>query len=245
MKKMKFAALFAALISVISLSSCLNDSSSDGYDGGAVVSLKSYLGSYYYITDDGVSLFPENTNVLAGLKLKDGTYLERFYGVFKLSEGEAISPNKTSYKISELAISDYIVYQPMTTMPDTIKANHGIQDIDGKLWAANGYLNIPVLFFTSPTSKVNAYDFQAYATGASKDTLFVTLQQSRNIEANDYPVTSPQLLSFSMPFGKSDFENIFRQVQPKNDTLVIKVSAKVHGKNVPIVRTTKYKASQR
>ena len=41
MRNIKFAVIFAALISVLSFSSCLNDSNNDGYDAFAEVTLKS------------------------------------------------------------------------------------------------------------------------------------------------------------------------------------------------------------
>ena len=246
MRNIKFAVMFAALLSVLSFSSCLNDSNNDGYDAFAEVTLKSDgLGAYYFITDGGVTFIPENISVLSSILLKDGTYLKRFVGGFKLSTGEVYSPDKKSFKISSVAVSSSLIYQPMTTRPDTISGNYGIADVNSKLWAAYGYLNVPFTYYYSATSKINAYQFNVFATDAKVDTLYLTMKQSRNIENGEYYVTTPQVISYSLPFDKAEFINLYRNLQPKNDTIVIKLSAKVYGKDAPVIRTTKYKASQR
>lgn len=246
MKKMKFATLLVALISLFSLSSCLSESSNDGYDVYAEVSLKpGSLGQYYLITDAGIIFYPENSTVLSSIQFKDGSYLERFVGAFKLSEGEVFDAYKNTYKVSEIAVNSTVPYKSMTTQPDTIKADHGIYDIHNNVWATNGYVNVPIYYYYSSASQVSVNDFNLYATGASQDTLFVTLKQSRAIDSSEYPVTTPQVISFSMPFNNYDFYTIYNEVQPKNDTLVIKISAKSYDNSETIVKTTKYKASQR
>ena len=108
------------------------------------------------------------------------------------------------------------------------------------IWAKNGYVNIPFTFKTTQTLTPDA--FHLYVTGIEKDTLVTKFRQSIGSE-NAYQ-TSGGVISFAMPFKDVEFNQLYRQLETKQDSIVIKVSAK--GENgVTLVKTAKYKANER
>lgn len=125
MKKMKLAAMFAALVSVFTFSSCL-DSDDNGVDYDAVdyFTLKEYLGAYYLAGDiSGCSFVPVSQSVLASIKYTNSDkYANRFYGAVKFAEGESVTEGKTSYKISEIIPQLVLSDKEFNTRPDTLKS---------------------------------------------------------------------------------------------------------------------------
>ncbi len=245
MKKIKLAAIFAALVSMFTFSSCLDSSEGNSYDCVAIVSVKgSALGGYYLLSDDGVTFNPVSSTVLENIKLTDGTYLQRFYAAMKFQEGEVLGNEKKSYKITSVDVYGQIPYKNFNTQPDTLKGDFGIANISSAAWAANGYVNIPVTYYYPTTSNnaVNFNDFNLYATDAQQDTLYTVFQQTKERSASNAQAT--QLMSFKMPFDNSQFANYYYQLEPKSDSIVIKITAKIlDGK--PLVKTAKYRYTSR
>lgn len=243
MKKMKLAAMFAALVLVLSFSSCLNSDGDSGSSWNAVdfVTVREYLGSTYLLTDHGLTLTPTNSSVLSGLVNGTNGYHPRAYVYYKLAEGETFVEGKTSYDISQIVGGTVLPSKEFNTNPDTLKADYSItslenSDLGNVVWAKNGYINIP--FTTKATSNVTINAFHLYATGVDGDTLFTRFQQDAGGE-NAYQSTGA-LICYKLPFNNP----LYGQLEPKQDSIVIKVVAK--GENdATLIKTTKYKWSER
>lgn len=242
MKKMKLVAVFAALVSAFTFSSCLSDGESGtNPDGISYVVVKEYLGETYLACDDGLTLIPVSSSVLSPLKQTTGAYVKRAIISYKLAEGEIFSTDKTTYKISQIVAASGLNSKTFTNRPDTLKNDYSLvsleapRDYGTKVWAKNGYINVPFTFKTNTTLSMN--DFHMYAYDAKGDTLYTTFRQTKGAEN-----TSTQgegLVSFSLPFN-SEYYNLLEAV---NDSIVIKVSAK--GENTTLVKTVKYKYFER
>ena len=229
MKKMKLAAIFAGLVSVFTFSSCLNDG--DGgpnYDLYEIVTVEegSIFGGAVLKGDAwGYTYTPVSSSVLAGLKTSDGSYYKRAQVGIKLMEGEVITEGKKSYKVSEVGVMTVLNYKDFNLQPDTLKNDYALvslEDANNKIWAINGYVNVPFTFKTKEQLSMN--DFHLYAVGAKEDTLVTRLRQTKG--SDDAYQTGSALISFHMPFNRGEFFEILNNVQPKNDTIVVKVTAK-------------------
>lgn len=246
MKKMKLAAIFAGLVSVFTFSSCLNDGDSgSNYDLYEIVTVEE--GSIFFggtvLKGDawGYTYTPVASSVLAGLKASDGSYYKRAQVGIKLMEGEAITEGKKSYKVSEVGVLAILNYKDFNVQSDTLRTDYALvslEDSNNKIWAINGYVNVPFTFKTKEQLSMN--DFHLYAVEAKEDTLVTKLQQTKG--ADDAYQTGSALISFHMPFNDMKFRDIFDQVVPKSDTIVVKVTAK--GENdKELVSTVKCSAS--
>ena len=245
MKKMKLAAIFAGLVSVFTFSSCLNDGDSGpNYDLYEIVTVEdgSIFGGPVLKGDAwGYTYTPVASSVLAGLKASDGSYYKRVQVGIKLMEGEAITEGKKSYKVSEVGLIAILNYKDFNVQADTLKNEYALvslEDSNNKIWAINGYVNVPFTFKTK--EQLNMNDFHLYAVEAKEDTLVTRLRQTKG--ADDAYQTGGALISFHMPFNDMEFRDIFDQVVPKSDTIVVKVTAK--GENdKELVSTVKCSAS--
>lgn len=242
MKKMKLAVVFAALVSVFGFSSCLNsDGESSSWDGGDYVTVKEYLGSAYLLTDNGLTLTPTSSSVLSGLMNGTSGYYPRAIVYYKLAEGEIITEGKTSYNISQITGS-ILPSKEFNANPDTLKADYSITSLEYSslsnfVWAKNGYINIP--FTTRIATNVTTNAFHLYATGVSGDTLLTRFQQDAGGGDNAYQSIGT-LISFKLPFNNP----LYGQLEPKQDSIVIKVVAKGEN-NTTLTKTAKYKWSER
>ena len=228
MKKMKLAAIFAGLVSVFTFSSCLSDGEGGpNYDLYEIVTVEdgSIFGGTVLKGDwSGYTYNPVASSVLAGLKDPNGNYYKRVQVGIKLMEGEVITEGKKSYKISEAGLLAVLNYKDFNLNPDTLKNDYAmvsLEDSKNKIWAVNGYVNVPFTFKTKEQLSMN--DFHLYAVSAKEDTLVTRLRQTKG--ADDAYQTGSALISFHMPF-RGEFYEIFNEVQPKNDTIVVKVTAK-------------------
>lgn len=240
MKKMKLAAIFAGLVSVFTFSSCLNDGDSGpNYDLYEIVTVEddSIFGGPVLKGD----ATPVASSVLAGLKASDGSYYKRVQVGIKLMEGEAITEGKKSYKVSEVGLIAILNYKDFNVQADTLKNEYALvslEDSNNKIWAINGYVNVPFTFKTK--EQLNMNDFHLYAVEAKEDTLVTRLRQTKG--ADDAYQTGGALISFHMPFNDMKFYKTFNKVVPKSDTIVVKVTAK--GENdKELVSTVKCSAS--
>lgn len=242
MKKMKLAVVFAALVSVLGFSSCLNDgdsSPSANWTGYATVK-ESYMGTVSLVGDDGLQFTPVSSSVLAPLKLSDGTYYKRVIVAVRFTEDEVITEGKTNYKISELVNYTGVAYKNFTTRPDTLKNDYPLVSLDmgnnGKIWAKNGFVNLP--FTYKVNSNLSSDDFHMYAVDAKEDTLYTRFRQTKS-EESAYNI-GKGVISFALPFDSE----YYYMLNPKNDSIVIKVTAP--GENdKALVTTVKYRASER
>lgn len=246
MKKMKLAAIFAGLVSVFTFSSCLNDGDSGpNYDLYEIVTVEdgSIFGGPVLKGDAwGYTYTPVASSVLAGLKASDGSYYKRAQVGIKLMEGEAITEGKKSYKVSEVGVMAILNYKDFNVRADTLKTDYALvslEDSNNKIWAINGYVNVPFTFKTKEQLSMN--DFHLYAAvEAKEDTLVTRLRQTKGDD--DAYQTGSALISFHMPFNDMEFYDTFNKVVPKSDTIVVKVTAK--GENdKELVSTVKCSAS--
>lgn len=245
MKKMKLAAIFAGLVSVFTFSSCLNDGDSGpNYDLYEIVTVEdgSIFGEPVLKGNAwGYTYTPVASSVLAGLKASDGSYYKRVQVGIKLMEGEAITEGKKSYKVSEIGLMAVLNYKDFNVQADTLKNEYALvslEDSNNKIWAINGYVNVPFTFKTK--EQLNMNDFHLYAVEAKEDTLVTRLRQTKG--ADDAYQTGGALISFHMPFNDMEFYETFNKVVPKSDTIVVKVTAK--GENdKELVSTVKCSAS--
>ena len=155
MKKMKLAAIFAGLVSVFTFSSCLNDGDSGpNYALYEIVTVEdgSIFGGPVLKGDAwGYTYTPVASSVLAGLKASDGSYYKRVQVGIKLMEGEAITEGKKSYKVSEVGLIAILNYKDFNVQADTLQNEYALvslEDSNNKIWAINGYVNVPFTFKT-------------------------------------------------------------------------------------------------
>ena len=119
MKKMKWAVLFAALVSVVGFSSCLDSEEGESYDLYEYVTVDSYMGATTLVGDQsGYTYIPATKDVLAALLMKDGSYYKRALVAIKLAE--EFSTGKKSFQISGIQVYDYLHYKSFTMAPDTL-----------------------------------------------------------------------------------------------------------------------------
>ena len=132
-------------------------------------------------------------------------------------------------------------YKDFNVQADTLKNEYALvslEDSNNKIWAINGYVNVPFTFKTK--EQLNMNDFHLYAVEAKEDTLVTRLRQTKG--ADDAYQTGGALISFHMPFNDIEFYETFNKVVPKSDTIVVKVTAK--GENdKELVSTVKCSAS--
>jgi c-di-AMP phosphodiesterase-like protein len=218
-------------------------------DGDVIFSLRSLKGTGFNVGEVAVELGGGGhqpaagfkMSIGAGLKASDGSYYKRVQVGIKLMEGEAITEGKKSYKVSEVGLIAILNYKDFNVQADTLKNEYALvslEDSNNKIWAINGYVNVPFTFKTK--EQLNMNDFHLYAVEAKEDTLVTKLQQTKG--ADDAYQTGSALISFHMPFNDMEFRDIFDQVVPKSDTIVVKVTAK--GENdKELVSTVKCSAS--
>lgn len=255
MKKMKLAVVFAALVSVFGFSSCLNsdDNGNGGWDYADYVTVvQGYLGNTVLKTDGGLTLTPLNSSILSVLSDGKGGYYTRGTIFFKLAEGEVIEEGKTSYNISAIPYGGPMLYKGFNIASDTLKADYSITSFETKdintgalitrVWAKNGYVNVP---FTTKinTNSITKDAFHLYATDVKEDTLYTRFRQDAGSGDNANQTTGG-LISFGIPFNDYEFEELYRQLTPKEDSIVIKIIA--NGENgETLSKTTKYKMNER
>ena len=202
MKKMKWAVLFAALVSVFGFSSCLESEKGDTYDLYEYVTIRG-TGTSVTMKGDvsGCTFIPTSTDVLAALELKEGGYYKRALVAMKLAE--AYVANQPSYKVSAVQVYSYLPYKSVNIAPDTLDTKgHGDYKFlnlgtgQSKPWVSAGFVNVN-FEISVPTSTPSLDDFHLYVTGASNDTLYTKL---RYVKDNTSAYTSiNELVSFEIP----------------------------------------------
>ena len=229
MKKMKWAVLFAALVTMIGFTSCLSSEEGETYDLYEYVTVSSgYMGMTSLIGDQtGYYYTPNSEDVLAALKQKDGNYYPR--ALVALQVVEDIVANKTNYTISGIQVYNYVDWREATTNSDTLatKGDYDFTSLSNS-WVKSGYLNIPfnVMVPSSPLLE----DFNLYITGASNDTLYTKLHYSKdNTKAMN---SMSEIISFRMPEYDDNYDALYG-----NDSIVVTVKAK--GKNGELKSSSK------
>lgn len=229
MKKMKWAVLFAALVTMIGFTSCLSSEEGETYDLYEYVTVSSgYMGMTSLIGDQtGYYYTPNSEDVLAPLKQKDGNYYPR--ALVALQVVEDIVANKNNYTITGIQVYNYVAWREATTNPDTLatKGDYDFTSLSNS-WVKSGYLNIPfnVMVPSSPLLE----DFNLYITGASNDTLYTKLHYSKdNTKAMN---SMSEIISFRMPEYDDNYDALYG-----NDSIVVTVKAK--GKNGELKSSSK------
>lgn len=245
---MKLAVVFAALVSVFGFSSCLDsDGGGSSWDYADYVTVtQGYLGGTVLKTDGGLTLTPLSSSMLSCLSDGKSGYYTRGMVYYKLAEGEIVQEGKTSYNVS-IVDGGGIPYKGFNLNPDTLKADYSLTALEysnaglTKVWAKNGYVNVP--FYTKINKNVTLDDFHLYATGIKEDTLYTRFHQSGGGGDNAYQTTGT-FISFGLPFNDPEFYQLYNQLEPKKDSIVIKITAK--GENgTTLIKTTKYRMGER
>lgn len=232
---MKWAVLFAALVSVFGFSSCLDSDNSQSNDLFEYVTVENYMGATTLVGDQsGLMYIPVSADVLASLEMKDGSYYKRAMVGIKLAEAYDPTNIKTSYKISAIQVYNYIPYKDCTMNPDTLVGDYNFINVgtgNAKPWVKNGFANV-TFSVQIPTAQPSLNDFHLYLTGASNDTLFAKLRYTKD-NSTAY-TTMSEMISFELPNNALSF------IPTPTDSLVMTVVA-----NTPngLVTTTSSKFS--
>lgn len=214
MKKMKWAVLFAALVSVFGFSSCLSESEGSGIDWNEYVTIDSYMGVATLKGDNtGFTYIPTSSDVLASLALKDGGYYKRAMVGIQLADGEEYAQGKTSYQISGVQVYAYLAYKDCTMSPDTLNGDFYFTSLgtgNSAPWVKSGFANV-TFDLMIPTTTPSLDDFNMYITGASNDTLYAKLQYSK--DNNSANLVMKEMISFELPsydpnYGKLNGDSI-------------------------------------
>lgn len=220
MKKMKWAVLFAALVSVVGFSSCLDSEEGESYDLYEYVTVDSYMGATILVGDQsGYTYIPTTKDVLAALLMKDGSYYKRALVAIKLAE--EFSTGKKSFQISGIQVYNYLPYKSFTMAPDTLDGDYNFISLgtgNEKPWVKSGFANVS-FSVQIPNASPSLDDFNMYITGASNDTLYAKLQYSKD-NTSAY-TTMSELISFELPSS----DPAFGEFNPR-DSIVLTVVAK-------------------
>lgn len=246
MRKIKITQLIVALLFATSLSSCLNSGTDDGYNYdiyNRYVTVKQGIYGEYLVDDNGgYSYFPNTSTTLSPLK-----EYKRAIVCMKLKEGEVITDSKKRYNISSVLLVSPIPNQGMNTQSDTLASDkdfliYSLNSDNYKLWAKNGYINVPFKYYVNRSQNDKVSDFQLYVTDVKEDTLYTHF---RKISETDTQYnTSNGIISFEMPFENYIFSQQWGKLEPVNDSVVIKITA-IGPNNVSLVQTTKYNYNER
>ena len=142
---MKWAVLFAALVSTFGFSSCLDSEEGESYDLFDYVTVTDgFMGSTALKGDNsGMTFTPVSSDVLASLQMKDGGYYKRAMVGIQLAE--EYSPGKSNYQISGIQVYNYLPYKTFTTQPDTISGDFNFLELgkgNEKPWVRTGFVNV-------------------------------------------------------------------------------------------------------
>lgn len=220
MKKMKWAVLFAALVSAFGFSSCLDSEEGESYDLYEYVTVDNYMGATTLVGDQsGYTYIPTSKDVLAALLMKDGSYYKRALVAIKLAE--EFSTGKKSFQISGIQVYNYLLYKSFTMAPDTLDGDYDFISLgtgNEKPWVKSGFANVS-FSVQIPNASPSLDDFNMYITGASNDTLYAKLQYSKD-NTSAY-TTMSELISFELP----SYDPAFGEFNPR-DSIVLTVVAK-------------------
>lgn len=213
MKNLKMIVVTLAMLMGIFFTSCVdtNSNSSSTYDFYGCATVYQAAGGVLLVTDGGLTLAVTNPS---DILLKDGTYPTRIFGYYKLAAGEVLQENKTAYTVEvNNTYSSVIPTKDFNQKPDTL-ANYAITSLDG-FFVANHYATVSLSFPYASGSSVN---FDMFEQKVSNDTLYVKLNYSKGGATPSYQA-SQILYSFKVP-------EIISDIQPKNDSIWVKVSAR-------------------
>ena len=241
---MKWAVLFAALVSVIGFSSCLKSEEGNTFDLYEYVTIRTSGTSVTMKGDvSGRTFVPTSKDVVAALELKEGGYYKRALVAMKLAE--AYVANQPSYKVSAVQVYNYLPYKGLNIASDTLDAKgHGdykflnLGSGDSKPWVSAGFVNVN-FGINVPTSTPSLDDFHLYITGVSNDTLYTKL---RYVKDNTTAYTSiNELVSFEIP-STVMYDPAVNSILSK-DSIVVTVVAKGVDKDLK-ASTTKFHRSE-
>lgn len=226
MKKMKWAVLFAALVTVLGFSSCL-DSSEEGqnFDLYEYVTVDNFMGSPTLIGDNsGYTYIPTTKDILAALELKDGGYYKRALVAIKLAE--PYNADKKSFNISAIQVYNYLVYKECNVNPDTLDAKgygdynfNSLGTGNDRPWVRNGFANVSFDLLI-PDANPSLNDFHLYFTGGSNDTLYAKLRYTKDNTKNAYS-SMKELISFDLP----TYDPAYGKLAPR-DSFYLTITAK-------------------
>lgn len=214
---MMWIAMLAAFLCVVGFSSCVENKGLDYDFMDCVTVTDDGLGRVCLVCDEtGLRLYPTNSSVLNALRMTDGSYYKRAYVGVKLME--EYTQAKKEYNISELYVSYPIPYMGFNMKKDTLNGDYGFGGLN-RSWARTGFVNVEFNVNVENDNTSTFYnDLHMYVTGAENDTLFTKLRYVKPVEnGRNYTV----FVSFELP----RFCPEYNQLNPKGDTIIIKVEA--------------------
>lgn len=230
MRKMNWAVLFTALVSVFTLSSCIDSEEGETYDLYEYVTVEDFMGTATLIGDQsGFTYVPVSSDVIAALQLKDGSYYKRALVAIQLAE--PFSAEKSRYNITGISVYNYVPYKGFNENSDTLDIEgYGDYKFQGltEPWVRSGYVNVP-FSINIPTTNPSLDDFHLYVTGANTDTLFTKLRYTKD-NSSAYNIMT-EMVSFELPSNDPAFMNLRR------DSIVVNIEAK--GPNGDLKATSK------
>lgn len=175
MKKLSLSFL-AAIMAVFGFSSCLGESNGDGrvFDFSAYLTL--YSGGTAAKSDNGLDLTIKNPSAL---QRKDNTTPTRVFA-YCLVDGEKFDVNnmKSSYHVAIVTdLNPVEIPTVQFSKKDDIQKAYQLKSITD-VWAAYGYLNIPISGYTDGKVEVSSWKdwnklFQAYIDRVEGDKVYV------------------------------------------------------------------------
>lgn len=235
MKKMKLAVVFAAFVSVLGLSSCLDSGESGPSTQSWLVTVTGdrYTGFKFY-ADNGGILIPSSASVSSyGEALEKLKRMVLYYSFLD----ETLPPNPTETTTYNISFEGGV---PIDTKPvidmynneeasdSLIKNKDEIISLDIAS-AYKGYITVSTVFNYSGNAKQLPYMNMAYDSetdvDAANNTLNLTLYYDNNAE-NAYTQVAPQFYSFALPMEVYD--------RFANDS--IKLVVKAEGGNAQEIR---------
>ena len=184
-KMKKLAMFFVALMTTISLSSCLGDSETSGTSAWyGIVEVGGYYGSYVFYLSDGTYIVPTNQSALSSsLSSYSFAYIVAYYDVEDLEtsttyinmEIYGISPIKTcsvSADVADMEVFSNIAIKSVTN-----------NSSDGYISFYSAYdMFVPISYYYLDSDDVDTHDFTIYYDVDEADETTMYFHLRHNVE---------------------------------------------------------------
>ena len=222
MKNLKsLMAALALMMGAMTMVSCLSDGESTStYDGGALATVREYMGTVYLYGDDGVTYYTTNSDFIRITSNTNQTsYPERVEVYFKYVDSNE-SAASTTRQITIVAARQ-VLTKPLCNMPDTIQTRVPLRELT-YAYSANGYITAFFSFYYEN----GGYGFDLYPESSKDDEVTMRLVQSYGKEQ-----TYGQNYSIYHSFRQPSFEELQEQLEeqglqplvPVQDSVYVKV----------------------
>ena len=240
MKTLKFKTLLLALVSAVTMSSCLNDSEVTDYptySSYVTVSGDAFFG-YTFHSDFGCTLLPTSESILEVIPGLNNTKVERLYVAFDLvpesENGKQLEPGRT-YKIalksaygSNIAIPTYSTidtYSNQAAVDSLTTKNGSINAFNSNIWAINGYANAEMTILYDYNKPFYMHTYYNHETDIDLQNKTMYLNVYYNDNASTPIQTGRSVFSFNLPQGAAS--EFLRNGFSGNDTITLVMKAMV------------------